>query len=1446
MFQSRQVSRRNEMGQDMNEATCRANRKSGARAVIGKVISEVAGEVAGKTWAVLLVLLLGYSSIPLGFAQASPALPYQVPPALAPWVDWVLAKHPERFCPWQAASAKRANCLWVTSLDINLGKQGLDFRMSVQAYAPSNLILPGSAKLWPTQVQTNAGAATVIRLQSKPALRLAAGSYEVTGKMQFSERPDSLNLPTQFGVLQVTRDGQPVLRPTLNGGRLLLAKRRATLDVAQPVSLSTEVFRQVIDGSPLRMHTYLRLQVAGPSRIETLGQVLLPNFQVTHISSSLPARLQSDGTLQVQVEPGEHLIQVMARAEQQLEVLAPKPITDNWPEQEVWAFAPRRDLRLVNVSGGSGVDLSQVNAPFEVNGMQGFTLSGDQQLQLQEQQRGDPNPTPGQLSMRRTLWLNFDGSGYVVRDDLSTELRRAGRLSASYSLGSVEVDGTPQLVTRLGEGEPGVELAPGQHQLTAVSAIAPDALITAVGWNLDADSLSATLHLPPGWRLLWATGVDSAPSSWLERWTLWDLFLVILSLVLAWRFLGVGFSVLLGFTLLIAYQQSVGFAFVWLLLLLVAVVLPYLKETRLHGIVRGVALVLGAFTLLAALGLAIDHVRQGIYPQLSGGQGQRVNQVTLNSDGGMLQTQSMGVPEAMIEDEDSSFRDTMKRGADGLSSRSKEIEEIVVTASRKRIPEGLQVQTGPGQPAWNWVQAPLHWHGPVTAEQTLQLTLMPPLLVRAWHLLIALTVLLVSVLLLVPLIPTLPTLPSWLRLLAPSASRLVSYMLVGVVLTLASPIPTAVAATSNTPDAALLQELGQRLLKPPACMPGCASFGPVQISLAADSLDIQLQVHVAALVAVPIPGNASSWQPSRVTVGNRDAVVSRNAAGELTVALPAGVHQLRLRGSLAQLEQVDLAFALAPAIVLVTPNAAWRVQGLRNQRLVRRNLSLLRKPTTSAEGGRAKGKGREQRLQPDVAPAYVRVERDLEFGLDWRVVTTVTRLAPQRGGFSVTVPLLSNEAVLDDNINTLVVAGAELAQLVFGVRQSVVRWESRLTVSPSVALAAPPLAQHQEVWSFSGSNLWHLHFTPSDGLVASTISGRAGPVFYPRSSETLQVRLEGTVPIPGASVTVHSVDLTMQPGDRLATSDLRMRIQSSQGGDYGLELPLGAELSDVWIDDKRQPLSLRDSRLDLPLSTGFANYRVQWRTPQDHGLRYTTDALRLAGPMTNVSLNLDFPKDRWVLALGGPSLGPALLFWGVFLVIAVVGLLLTRVPGTALRPLDALLLAFGLTLCNLPTALLIAVWVLVLRAKTEWIERIEIHTFRNAVQVLTAGLTIVTVIGLVVSVPMALLGSPDMQVVGNGSGSYFYRWYADQAVATLPTAWVVSLPLWVYRVAMLLWSLWLAFALLRWLRWGWTAWSTPKPWYPNSAEQDNLRARETGSDQAVSGAEVESERPEST
>ena len=83
---------------------------------------------------------------------------------------------------------------------------------------------------------------------------------------------------------------------------------------------------------------------------------------------------------------------------------------------------------------------------------------------------------------------------------------------------------------------------------------------------------------------------------------------------------------------------------------------------------------------------------------------------------------------------------------------------------------------------------------------------------------------------------------------------------------------------------------------------------------------------------------------------------------------------------------------------------------------------------------------------------------------------------------------------------------------------------------------------------------------------------------------------------------------------------------------------------------------------------------------------------------------------------------------------------------------------------------------------------------------------------LVLAVQQGLLGAPDLQIAGNGSSGHLLRWYQDRS----PPAWQPgefwSAPLWVYRLLMLGWALWLAWALLGWLRWGWQCWGRDGHW----------------------------------
>ena len=92
-------------------------------------------------------------------------------------------------------------------------------------------------------------------------------------------------------------------------------------------------------------------------------------------------------------------------------------------------------------------------------------------------------------------------------------------------------------------------------------------------------------------------------------------------------------------------------------------------------------------------------------------------------------------------------------------------------------------------------------------------------------------------------------------------------------------------------------------------------------------------------------------------------------------------------------------------------------------------------------------------------------------------------------------------------------------------------------------------------------------------------------------------------------------------------------------------------------------------------------------------------------------------------------------------------------------------------------------------------------------QVFIVGVSAVALGILIFAVGAGLLGNPEMFITGNGSTRSALRWYQARSDAFLPGVGCVSVSIWWYRLLMLAWALWLAVALIRWLRWGWSNFS---------------------------------------
>jgi hypothetical protein len=160
---------------------------------------------------------------------------------------------------------------------------------------------------------------------------------------------------------------------------------------------------------------------------------------------------------------------------------------------------------------------------------------------------------------------------------------------------------------------------------------------------------------------------------------------------------------------------------------------------------------------------------------------------------------------------------------------------------------------------------------------------------------------------------------------------------------------------------------------------------------------------------------------------------------------------------------------------------------------------------------------------------------------------------------------------------------------------------------------------------------------------------------------------------------------------------------------------------------------------------------------------------------------------------------------------------LGKIRLTPLKTLQWFLLLVGLSQIPLQSAGIVIAWLMLLGwRKTQLITR---SRYFNALQVAIGGLTLISLGILFLAVEQGLLGSPDMQVIGNGSTSFNLYWYQDRSPATLPVATLISVPLMTYRLLMLAWSLWLAVSLLNWLKWGWACFSSNGLWNKTPAKK---------------------------
>jgi len=1326
-------------------------------------------------------------------ATALPAQSY-VPPDLQDWQQWVLQDQEFRTCPFyfNRRATERADfvCAWPGELELSATASGGRFSQSWTVYAEEQWVaLPGGVEYWPEQVVANDRAVEVVARGNVPSVRLTPGSYRLGGEFGWDQRPGVLPIPAASGLVSLTVDGRQVERPEIAKNGVYLGERKRTTRTVD--SVTTTLHRLIADEVPTRLITRLQIDVSGGVREEAFESILPSGFVPLDIDSQLPAKLESDGNLRLQVRPGRWTIFVSARGPGVVNALSLQPPGANMPASEIWSYQSNDRLRVTAAEGLPPVDPRQVQVPQNWNNYPAFRVEAGGALTIVERSRGIVSAS-NELQLSRTMWLDFDGSGYVVLDRIGGQMQSDWRLDMQrpYALLSATEGGENLLITGgRDEGLTGVEVRRTAVDLQALGRSETRGEMPASGWDSRFAEVRATLHLPPGHKLLAAPGVDVARGSWVSQWQLLDFFLVLIITIAVMRLMGAGAAVIAGLAMVLSVHEMFAPGWLWLNLLVAIALMRVAPAGRLRQLVSSYQVLSAVALVIMLVPFIASQLRIALYPQLE----PQYNE---------YQLYDYGVPATVAVEQESNLMEQaakMRRSSDAVTQAGALLQVPMTDASKARdfaryAPNAI-VQAGPGIPSWQWNSYSLSWTGPLDAAQTMRLIVLPRWLVSTLRFAAVLLLLLFAAVLAAEVFKKRWSLPGGLALGRGGAASALAVTMMLMMFGISAP------AEADIPDATLLQQLKDRLLEPPDCAPRCAEIVAADVDIAANAIAMTLRIDALEEVAVPLPGSADGWHPDAVrTPAAASQRVFRGADGMLWVKVAAGSNTLTLRGAVPAADSLEIPFPTAPRVIRVNGNG-WEIAGIKDRRLLSGSLQLTRLQT-DADGDP------QVRWESSRFPAFASIERTVELDLDWRVTTTVSRIAPMQGAVTLDVPLIEGESIVSGDFT--VSEGRVLVSM--SPQQHVVTWTSNLPRRSPLTLTANDGASWKEVWRFAVGNIWNAEFA---GIPESDAGNTGGDVriaeFHPRAGESLTLDATRPAAVSGSTLAFDAVNLAVTHGRRSSDAVLRLNYRSTSGAQHVIQLPTDAEVTAVAIDNQAQTLRAEGGALTVPILPGEHSIQIDWRKSGEMSLFTATPNVDIGAPASNITMSLTRPNDRWLLGTKGPELGPAVLYWSELAALILFAMILGRVGLAPLTSRHWLLLGIGFSTFSWAALGIVAVWLLACGAREKWQPDVNWWRF-NLIQVGIGGLTIIALLFIVTTLPAGLLGTPDMQVAGNNSYGNVLGWFADRSMSNLPVATAITAPLWVYKALILAWALWLSFALLRWLPWVWQCFSSHGFW----------------------------------
>lgn len=1334
-----------------------------------------------------LLIVSGFAQdTPIFFGPDGTADSAKVPEPLRQWINWSLKGAPNSDTPRASNAGEVLLPLWVSKLQFDASSDGAEFSMSAESFQDDWLILPGGERQWPDEVTIDEESVPVVARDGRPAIRISRGKQDVSGRFVWGELPQQIKLPSSVGLLALRVEGVARPVPSWDADGTLWLQREASTEQVDEDFMSIKVHSLLEDGIPLWFETRIELIVAGKSREESLGSVLPDGWQLAKIQSPIPVAIDEKGFLKAQLRAGRWSI--LLRAFQTSEATEVSFAADAKPAvaDQVLAYRAQPDFRQAEVMGLPQIDVAQTQVPEEWRSLPVYRWETGSSFQVVERIRGPGERGAAPLSIQRSLWLDDDGKNLTYQDTLSGELRQIRRLDAAeaHQLGSVTVGGEPQLITHNPEGgAPGFEVRAPRLNAVATGRIEMQSSLSATGWKSDAGSLRATLELSPGYRLFALFGADYTKGDWLTSWTLLDLFLLLLFTLAVFRLRGFPGALLALIAFGLAYHEPGAPRYPWLLLLIPVALIEVVPENRWRKWVVMMKWGTAAILLITLAPFLMYQIQGAIFPQLE----RKAAFSEAPSAAGYVQS---------VTNEVRASSSVMSR-ADRSNSPSAGKKAIYKKDNLKADPKAV-IQTGPGVPMWSWRTVEFGFDGPVDESQRVRPILIPPAVSRLLGVVRVLALVLLAALLFCRRKKSSHDSDFSVTDSVSSKGPGVALLVAGMTL-----FTGVQNASAQFPEAELLEQLRTRLTETPPEFPGAVEIADAAMTIDGVNVSLEIEFHAAARAAAPVSFPLAAMEPSSATFKSGDIATVLREEGRLWVLLPEpGIHRLVVKGILRARNDWEWGFDLKPRHIAVEA-PGWTVSGIRPDRSAEDQVLFARAREAGSESAAANYD------HPRTNHAIL-VERQIELGLVWRVTTTVSRLSPKGRAVALQVPLLTGEKVVS--------AGRSVKQGAIEVRlgpsADSITWEGELSPDTEFTLTTPEDAHWTERWRLIASSVWNVSF---EGLspVFVDFEEQLVPLWQPWPGETATVTVSRPEAVEGAAVTIDSAKHSLTPGRRQRSSVLELSVRTSLGEDFPIQLPPGSEVSSLLHDGKSIPIRKEADAVVVPLRPGPQQIKVEWRAAVEAGGWTRADAVTLPVESANLTTLVRPSRDRWLILTEGPLRGPAVRFWAVLAFAVIAALALSRIPKSPIGIIAWVLLMLGLTQISVVCSLMIIAWLFLMLWPEAKVWKKLSPWKHNFAQIGLIGLTLVAIGFFVKIATVGLLGNPEMYVAGNGSSATYLSWFSARAPSDLPQPGYWSISIWWFRLAMLLWALWLSYSLVRWLRDGWKC----------SAERGHFRAK---------------------